>query len=145
MGPDGAVLAMIGGRNYQESQFNRATQALRQPGSSFKPVVYLAALEAGYTPDDRVIDAPFTSGSYRPQKYDGEYMGEVTLTQALAHSLNTATIRVLQQVGVGAMLDVAQRLNFSHPFKAELSTGLGADETTLLEMTNAYAMFANGG
>jgi penicillin-binding protein 1A len=145
MGPDGAVLAMMGGRDYEESQFNRATQAQRQPGSSFKPFVYMAALEAGYQPEDRVVDAPFTSGSYRPSNYDDKYYGQVTLTQALAYSLNTATIRVLQQVGVGALLDVAQRFNFSKSFKPELSTGLGADETTLLEMTNAYAMIANGG
>ncbi len=145
MGPDGAVLAMLGGRDYEASQFNRATQAQRQPGSAFKPFVYMAALEAGYHPEDRVIDAPFTSGTYRPQNYDDKYYGEVTLAQALALSLNTATIRVLQQVGVGALLDVAQRFNFSKPFKPELSTGLGADETTLLEMTNAYAMIANGG
>ena len=145
MGPDGAVLAMIGGRDYADSQFNRATQAQRQPGSAFKPFVYLAALEAGYHPDDMILDAPITSGSYRPDNYENKYFGQVTLTQALAHSLNTATIRLLQQVGVGALMDVVQRFNFSHPFKPELATGLGADETTLLELTNAYAMIANGG
>jgi penicillin-binding protein 1A len=145
MAPDGAVLAMIGGKDYEESQFNRATQAQRQPGSAFKPFVYLAALEAGYHPDDMLLDAPITSGAYRPKNYDDKYFGQVTLTQALAHSLNTATVRLLQQVGIAALLDVAQRFNFSHPFAPELATGLGADETTLLEMTNAYAMIANGG
>ena len=145
MGPDGAVLAMIGGRDYAESQFNRATQAQRQPGSAFKPFVYMTALEAGYHPDDMILDAPFTSGSYRPDNYENKYLGQVTLTQALAHSLNTATIRLLQMVGVGPFIDVVQRFNFSHPFKPELSTGLGTGETTLLELTNAYAMIANGG
>jgi penicillin-binding protein 1A len=145
MAPDGAVLAMIGGVDYEASQFNRATQAQRQPGSAFKPFVYMAALEAGYGPENQLIDAPITWGSYRPHNYDDKYFGEVTLTEALARSLNTATVRLLQDVGVAALLDVTQRFNFSHPFAAELATGLGADETTLLEMTNAYAMIANGG
>jgi penicillin-binding protein 1A len=145
MGPDGAVLAMIGGRNYEESQFNRATQAQRQPGSAFKPFVYLTALEAGYHSDDMILDAPITSGTYRPDNYENKYYGQVTLTQALAHSLNTATIRLLQAVGIGPFIDVVQRFNFTHSFRAELATGLGADETSLLELTNAYAMMANGG
>lgn len=142
---DGAVLAMIGGRDYADSQYNRATQAMRQPGSSFKPFVYLAALEAGYAPDDKILDAPFTSGKYRPKNYGGEYMGEVTLTQALAHSLNTATIRLLQSTGIARLMDVVQRLGFPHAFAPELSTGLGASEATLLEMTNAYGEISNGG
>ncbi|MBI1214900.1 MAG: PBP1A family penicillin-binding protein [Alphaproteobacteria bacterium] len=142
---DGAVLAMIGGRDYAKSQFNRATQAMRQPGSSFKPFVYLAALESGYTPNDMLLDAPFTEGKYRPENYDHEYMGAVSLTQALAHSLNTATVRLLQSVGIPRLMDVTRRLGFSHAFKPELSTGLGASEANLLEMTNAYATIANGG
>ncbi|TAL34848.1 MAG: PBP1A family penicillin-binding protein [Alphaproteobacteria bacterium] len=145
MGPDGAVLAMIGGVDYEASQFNRATQAQRQPGSAFKPFVYLAALEAGYDPENKLLDAPITSGPYKPHNYDDRYFGEVTLTEALARSLNTATVRLLQDVGIAALIDVAQRFNFPHPFAPELATGLGADETTLLDMTNAYAMIANGG
>jgi penicillin-binding protein 1A len=143
--PDGAVLAMIGGVDYGDSQFNRATQALRQPGSAFKPFVYLAALETGFTPDMTIEDAPITDGKYRPDNYGNEYFGTVTLTEALKHSLNTATIRLLKQVGVDKFIDVAQRMGFTHVPKPELSAGLGADEVNLLELTNAYAIIANGG
>ncbi len=142
---DGAVLAMIGGRDYTESQYNRATQAMRQPGSSFKPFVYLAALEAGYESDDIVEDTAASYGKYRPENYDGKYRGDVTLTQALAQSLNAATIKLLSQVGISKLMDVTTRLGFTVKFKPELATGLGASEATLIEMTNAYAMIANGG
>ena len=145
MGLDGAVYAMIGGADYTESQFNRATQALRQPGSAFKPFVFLAALEQGYRPNDLVEDAPITEGSYRPKNYENKYNGPVTLTDALALSLNTATIRLLQAVGVARLQDVVQRLGFSQKFRAEQALGLGAAETTLIETTNAYAEIANGG
>lgn len=142
---DGAVLAMIGGTDYSASQFNRATQAQRQPGSSFKPFVFLAAMEAGWGPGDEILDAPITSGTYRPDNYENKYYGPVSLTQALAFSLNTATIRLLQEVGMAHLLDVVQRLGFSRKVNPELATGLGASETNLLEMTNAYAVIANGG
>ncbi len=142
---NGAVLAMIGGTDYSESQFNRATQAKRQPGSAFKPFVFLAALEAGFSPDDKVLDEPFTEGEYRPENYNGEYRGVVTLTEALAYSLNTATIRLLKDVGVSKLLDVAQRAGFSEGFRPELATGLGADEVDLLGLTNAYTAIGNGG
>ena len=145
MSKDGAVRAMIGGTDYATSQFNRATQALRQPGSAFKPFVYLAALEAGFDPDTTILDEKFKSGSYRPENYDGKYYGEVTLTQALAHSLNAATIRLLQDVGIGRFLDVTDRMGFSEKVKPELASGLGADEVTLLEITKAYAIIGNGG
>jgi len=143
--PDGAVLAMIGGVDYGDSQFNRATQALRQPGSSFKPFVYLAALEAGLAPDTKIEDAPITEGKYRPENYGNEYYGTVTLTEALKHSMNTATIRLLKLVGVEKFVEVAVRMGFTHVPKPELSAGLGADEVNLLELTNAYAIIANGG
>ncbi len=142
---DGAVLAMIGGRDYNTSQFNRATTAARQPGSSFKPFVYLAALEAGYATDTTIEDAPITTGSYRPKNYDDKYFGTVTLADALALSLNTATVRLLADVGVGRLLDVVQRLGFTAAFKPELATGLGAGEASVLEMTNAYAVISSGG
>ncbi|MDE1151508.1 MAG: PBP1A family penicillin-binding protein [Micavibrio sp.] len=145
MGLDGAVLSMIGGTDYGGSQFNRATQAMRQPGSSFKPFVYMAALEAGYKPDDMLDDSPITTGKYRPKNYGDKYYGAVSMTQALAFSLNTATIKMLQAVGVDRLIDVTQRLGFSEKFKPELATGLGAGETTVLEMTNAYTEIANGG
>ncbi len=142
---DGAVLAMLGGQDYKKSQFNRATQARRQPGSLFKTFVYLAAIEAGFTPDDMIEDAPFTSGSYRPENHEGKYYGTVSMTQALAFSLNTATIRLLSDIGMSRLMSVTDRLGFTQKFKSELSTGLGADESTLLELTNAYATIGNGG
>lgn len=145
LGEDGAVLALIGGRDYRESQYNRATQALRQPGSSFKPFVMLAALEHGATPDTLVEDAPITEGSYRPSNHDGKYYGTVTLTDALALSLNTATIRTLSTVGIAPMLDVLKRMPFHQTFPPELSIGLGASETTLMDLTSAYGVIANGG
>lgn len=142
---DGAVLAMIGGVDYASSQFNRATQALRQPGSAFKPFVYLAALETGFDPDDTIEDAPLQEGSYRPANHDHEYHGTVTLAAALAQSMNTATVRLLQMTGVGRLLDVAARAGFTHMPQPTLSAALGTDETTLLEMTTAYATISNGG
>ncbi len=145
MGMDGAVLAMIGGTDYTESQYNRATQAERQTGSSFKPFVYLAALEAGYKPTDILDDSPFSAGSYRPKNYENKYNGPVTMSDALAFSLNAATVRLLQQIGVSRLLDIAQRLGLSNQFKPELATGLGAGEAPLIEMTHAYAEIANGG
>ncbi len=145
MGEDGAVLAMIGGRDYRESQFNRAVQALRQPGSAFKAFVMLAALERGATPDTRVEDAPIVEGTYRPDNHDGKYYGDVTLTDALALSLNTATIRTLSSAGMPAFMSVLSRLPFTQKFKPELATGLGAGETTLLDLTASYAVLSNGG
>lgn len=145
LGEDGAVLAMIGGRDYRESQFNRAAQALRQPGSAFKSFVMLAALERGATPDTLVEDAPIIEGSYRPANHDGKYYGTVTLTDALALSLNTATIRTLSAAGMPAMMSVLDRMPFHQKFKPELATGLGAGETTAVDLAAAYAVIANGG
>jgi penicillin-binding protein 1A len=142
---DGAILAMIGGVDYKVSQFNRATQARRQPGSAFKPFVYLAAIENGFPPDSMIEDAPITEGDYRPNNYDEKYFGTVTLTEALAKSLNTATIRLLQEIGVGKLMDVTARMGFAGELKPELATGLGTEEVTLLELTNAYSIIANGG
>jgi penicillin-binding protein 1A len=142
---NGAILAMLGGVDYKTSQFNRAIQAERQPGSAFKPFVYLAALENGSSPDDLIEDAPIKEGDYRPDNYDDKYFGTVTLTQALAKSLNTATIRLLQQTGIEKLIDVAARMEFKGALKPELASGLGTDEVTPLELTNAYAIIANGG
>ena len=142
---DGAVLAMIGGTDYTESQFNRATQAMRQPGSAFKPAVFLAALEMGYSVDDLIEDAPITTGKYHPKNYDNKYHGQVTLADALALSLNTATIRLLEQTGTARLIDVAKRLGFTQKLRPELASGLGASETTLMELANAYGVIANGG
>lgn len=142
---DGAVLALLGGRDYRASQFNRAVQARRQPGSSFKPFVYLAALEAGARPNDLILDAPFTSGRYRPENYKGEYKGEVPLTEALALSLNTAAVRLMQAVGPARAVEVAHRAGIISPLNEDLSTALGTNDVSLLEMSTAYATFANNG
>lgn len=148
MSPDGAVRAMVGGRDYATSRFNRAVQAQRQPGSAFKPFVYLAALLSGMDPRDRVEDAPFTAGEaggYRPENFAGRYYGTVTLEQALAKSLNTATVRVMQQAGISNVLAVARRAGISTPLRRDLSLALGSSEVTLLELVTAYAHFANSG
>jgi penicillin-binding protein 1A len=143
--PDGAVRAMVGGKDYGDSQFNRATQALRQPGSAFKPFLYLAAVENGYGPDDMITDAPIKIGKWKPQNFDGKYMGQVTLQTAVAKSLNSAAVRVAQDVGANAIVATAHRLGISQPLKPDLSLALGSGEVTLLELTGAYAPFANGG
>ena len=145
MRADGAVMAMIGGNNYSKSPFNRAAQALRQPGSSFKPFVYLAALEKGVGPDRLVLDAPFTTGKYRPSNYDGKYRGPVTLNDALKLSLNTATLRLADFIGIGSVVDVARRAGISSELEPNMSLALGSSEVTLLDMTGAYATFARMG
>ncbi|MGE4062336.1 MAG: transglycosylase domain-containing protein [Rhodospirillaceae bacterium] len=142
---DGAVRAMVGGKDYGESQFNRAAQALRQPGSAFKPFVYVAALEAGYRPEDMVTDAPIKIGKWRPQNFTNTYEGPVTVEKALFKSLNTPAVRLAQFVGPRAIVDTARRLGISENLKPELSLALGSNEVTLLELTGAYAPFANGG
>ncbi|MEQ8964775.1 MAG: PBP1A family penicillin-binding protein, partial [Azospirillaceae bacterium] len=141
----GAVVAMVGGRSYGESQFNRATQAMRQPGSAFKPFVYLAALENGLRPHDRVLDAPLTVDGWSPDNYAGEYRGEVTLAEALAHSLNTATVRVLDRIGVDQAVGVARRLGVTADLSRDLSLALGTSEMTLMELTAAYAALPRNG
>jgi penicillin-binding protein 1A len=145
LAPDGAVRAMVGGRRYQTSQFNRATQAQRQPGSAFKLFVYLAALEAGMTPDDMVLDAPVTIAGWRPRNYDGRYRGRLTLAAALAGSVNTAAVRVSEKVGRRKVVALAERLGITSRLKAHPSIALGASEVSLLEMTAAYAVIANHG
>lgn len=142
---DGAVRAMVGGKDYDDSQFNRATQALRQPGSAFKPFVYVAALEAGYRADDMVTDAPIKIGKWRPQNFTNTYEGPVTIERALFKSLNTAAVRLAQFVGPKAIVDTAHRLGISGNLKPELSLALGSNEVTLLELAGAYAPFSNGG
>jgi penicillin-binding protein 1A len=145
LAPDGAIRAMVGGRDYVESQFNRATQGLRQPGSAFKLFVYLAALEAGMSPGDRVLDAPVTVRGWRPGNYDNAYMGEVTLADALAHSLNSAAVRVAQKVGIERVIDMAERLGITSPLNADLSLALGTSEVRLTELAAAFAALANDG
>lgn len=142
----GAVRAMAGGRDYRRSQFNRATQARRQPGSAFKPLVFLAALERGARPDDAVSDRPLTLGGWSPGNGEWRPRGEITLEDALAHSVNTAAVRVLARAGgARAVAETAGRLGLAGPFPADASLALGTGEVTLLDLTAAYAAFANGG
>ncbi len=145
MTPTGQVVAMVGGYNYRDNQFNRATQALRQPGSSFKPFVYMAALESGYTPDDVILDAPFEEGRYRPKNFGNEYYGEVTLSTALMLSLNTVSVRLVKAIGPQKVIDVARRMGISSPLNNDLSQALGTNTLPPLEMAGAYAAIANGG
>lgn len=145
MDRDGAIRAMLGGRNYRDSQFNRATQAMRQPGSAFKAFVYLAALEKGVQPGDPILDAPINIGGYTPTNHDGQYHGEVPMTSAFALSLNTATVNLAAHVGIGAVVDVAQRAGIVSDLMPTPSLALGASEVTALEMTTAYNTIANYG
>src|SRR5471030_35144 len=125
MTPDGAVRAMVGGRNYADSQFNRAVSAKRQPGSSFKPFVYLTALERGLTPDSVREDAPITVKGWNPENYSRKYLGEVTLTQALSKSLNTVAVRLGQEVGPKAIVRTAHRLGIASELEPNASIALG--------------------
>ena len=143
--PMGAVKAMIGGRSYAESQFNRAVSAKRQPGSSFKPFVYLAALEKGLTPDTVREDAPISVKGWNPENYSREYFGPVTLTKALSLSLNTVAVRLGLEVGPKTVAAVAHRLGITSELEANATISLGTSEVTPLEMACAYAAFANGG
>jgi penicillin-binding protein 1A len=145
MTPQGAVRAMIGGRNYSDSQYNRAVTAKRQPGSAFKPFVYLTAIEAGLTPDTIRQDAPLDIKGWRPENYSHEYFGAVTLTQALAMSLNTVAVRLGVEVGPKNVVRTAHRLGISSKLDANASIALGTSEVSLTELVGAYAPFANGG
>jgi len=145
MSPDGAVRAMVGGRDYDRSQFNRATQAQRQPGSAFKPFVYLAGLEAGLQPSDQFVDAPIRIGNWQPRDYIGHYQGTMSLTEGLAQSVNTIAVQVAQRAGLANVIAVARRLGILSPLAPELSLALGTNEVNLLELVAAYAPFANGG
>ena len=145
MTPDGAVVAMVGGRNYATSQFNRVTQARRQPGSAFKPVVYLAGLEAGLRPDTVMQDKPLTIGTWSPRNYSNKYAGAVTLSAALARSINTVAVKVWRHAGARAVARAARRLGIESRIAPHPSSALGASEVTLLELTAAYATIANGG
>jgi penicillin-binding protein 1A len=143
--PDGAIAAMIGGADYEDSVFNRATQAHRQPGSAFKPFVYLAALEAGLTPWDLREDMPVDINGWTPSNYNNEHFGTLTLAQALAHSVNTITVNLAQEIGSPTVIAAARRCGITSPLDNNASLALGTSEVTPLELTSAYAAFANGG
>lgn len=141
----GAIRAMVGGRSYADSQFNRSTQAKRQPGSTFKPFVYLTALEEGMTPDTEMNDAPLTEGSWRPRNYVNRYDGLMSLREALARSINTIAVKLIKEVTPRRVVATAKRVGITSPLQADASLALGTNEVTLLELTSAFAVFANGG
>jgi penicillin-binding protein 1A len=142
---DGAIVALVGGRDYAASQFNRAIDARRQPGSAFKPVVWLAALEAGMSPATLRRDAPVRIGNWTPENYDGKYRGPVTLADAMALSLNSIAAQLVAEIGPDAVAATAARLGIASPLQKNASIALGTSEVSLMEMTAGYAAFANGG
>jgi penicillin-binding protein 1A len=145
------VLAMVGGYDFEQSQFNRATQAKRQPGSAFKPLIYSAALAKGYTPASILFDRPAVytdeeSGFvWRPRNYKGSFYGPITLREALARSVNNATVHLFRDVGVDFVIDYVRRLGIESPMNRDLSLALGSSDLSLLELTRAYAVYARGG
>lgn len=141
----GAVRAMVGGYDYANSQFDRATEAKRQPGSTFKPFVYLAAIEQGRTPDSVRNDAPIKIGKWTPGNYNGKYFGQVTLATALSHSLNSVAAQLVMEVGPKTVIDTAHRLGIESKLENNASLALGTSEVTLLELTDAFTPFSNGG
>jgi 1A family penicillin-binding protein len=141
---DGAVLALVGGRDYEASQFNRAVQARRQAGSLFKLFVYLTALQKGYTPQSVVVDRPTQIGEWEPQNYSGGFRGSMTLRNAFAHSVNTIAVQLSDEVGIPAVIDTAKRMGVQSPLPAVPSLALGAAEVTLMDMTRAFGSVMAG-
>ena len=145
----GEIRAMVGGRDFDESKFNRATQALRQTGSSFKPYVYTAAVEAGALPDDTIVDAPISfpsvSGTWSPHNYDGKYEGTISLRRALADSRNIPAVKLAQRVGIKTVIEYVRKFGITSEIQPYLPVALGSAEVTLLEHTAAYSTFPNDG
>jgi penicillin-binding protein 1A len=145
----GEIIAMVGGRDFADSKFNRATQALRQTGSSFKPYVYAAAVEDGAMPDDLIVDAPISfpsgAGTWSPHNYDNKYEGAITLRHALAESRNIPAIKLAQHVGIKTVIDYVHRFGITSEIQPFLPVALGSAEVTLLEHTAAYTVFPNDG
>ncbi len=147
----GYVKAMVGGRDFVESQFNRAIQSRRQPGSAFKPFIYAAALEKGYTPSTILMDSPVEysdhdgSTYWAPKNYDKNYMGPITFRNALAHSRNVVTVKILEDIGVGYVLKFIKKLGIDSPVKRDLSIALGTSGISMLELVTGFGVFANGG
>jgi len=145
MTPSGEVKAMVGGKNYQQSQFNRATQALRQPGSAFKLFVYLAGIYAGYTPYSQLLDSPINVQGWQPKNYNDKYIGKVSLTEAFAKSINTVAVAVSETVGRKKVISMAKKLGITTYINPHPSVALGTSELYLSELTGAYATLANRG
>jgi penicillin-binding protein 1A len=147
----GYVKAMVGGRDFSESQFNRAIHSRRQPGSAFKPIIYAAALEKGYNPSTVLMDSPVEyedqdGGAYwAPKNYDKNFMGPITFRNALAHSRNVVTVKILEDIGVDYALKFIKKLGIESPIKRDLSIALGTSGVSMLELTQAFAVFADGG
>jgi penicillin-binding protein 1A len=141
----GDVLALVGGRDFNLSQFDRATQAQRQTGSSFKPYVYTAAVEAGATPSEMILDAPVSFGSYTPHNYEGNFLGEITLEKAFSDSRNIPALKLAQRVGMSKVIETAHRFGITSNIPAFLPVALGSVEVTLLEHTTSYSVFPNDG
>jgi penicillin-binding protein 1A len=145
MEPTGAIKAIVGGRNYEKSQFNRATDAQRQPGSAFKPFVYLAALRKGYRPNTVVYDRPISIRGWSPKNYNRRYRGRVSLTTALAKSINTIPVHIAQAIGRRSIIETAKAVGLESELRPNASMPIGTDEVTVMDITGAYATFANGG
>jgi len=145
LAPDGAIRALIGGRNYGKSQFNRAIDAKRQPGSAFKTFVWMTALERGYHPNSVLLDSPVQLGNWKPENYDRKYRGDVTMSDAFAKSLNTIAVKLVNQSGSKRVAQTAQRMGIRSALTRNASIALGTSEVSLMELTSAYAPLANGG
>jgi len=144
MNPDGAVRAMIGGVDYKKSQFNRV-QASRQPGSAFKMFIFLAAMEDGMSPEDKIDDSPYVNGTWRPSNFTWKTRGEVSIVEAFSRSVNSVPIRLMEKVTPRKVIEAAHRLGITSPMEEHLSLSLGAIEATLLDLTSAFATYANQG
>jgi penicillin-binding protein 1A len=144
MNPDGAVRAMIGGVDYKKSQFNRV-QASRQPGSAFKMFIFLAAMEEGMGPEDKIDDSPYVNGTWRPSNFTWKTRGEVSIVEAFSRSVNSVPIRLMEKVTPRKVIEAAHRLGITSPMEEHLSLSLGAIEATLLDLTSAFATYANQG
>ncbi|MEX6507970.1 transglycosylase domain-containing protein [Jiella sp. M17.18] len=142
---DGSVRAMVGGRDYGESQFNRATRALRQPGSSFKVYVYATAMKQGMKPSDTIVDSPITIGNWSPQNYEHSFAGRITLAYALAHSLNVPAVKLYMKVGFKNTVETAKSMGVESKLRGDKTMALGTSEVTVLDQATAYTVFANGG
>ncbi len=146
---NGFIKAMVGGRDYKRSQFNRAIQARRQTGSAFKPIVYASALDKGYTPASIIVDSPMVltwgNQKWKPQNYDGKYLGPTTLKNALTHSINVVTVKIAENIGIDYIKDYAKKLGISSSLHDDLSMALGSSSISLFELTKAYAVFVNQG
>ena len=147
----GDVKALVGGFNFKSSEFNRVTQAKRQPGSAFKPIVYAAALENGFSPNSIILDAPFIEKqgiglkNWKPENYGKKFYGPTTLRKGIEYSRNLMTVRIAKTLGIDKILDLSKKLNIYEEIPELLSVSLGAAETTLINLSSAYAPFVNGG